>query len=229
MKVIALKCPQCGAHLESNRTLCEHCGTTVRLSDDKQHFIETGVACPNCGAINHIGDKHCGSCGVKLVSICPVPNCHEENSVWRKFCRKCGRDIIGYHIEMLEEAQAKFHEELQYHSDEIERIQKELSGSRRETGVKLFIWIIGGLISLVFLSVENGWIYTVITLIITGLIASCYHSSEDHNLRNSIAMHQGDLERIQQSLELNTSKLSQIRSTMQQPLFAQYSNSMQKS
>jgi hypothetical protein len=212
MKVIVLKCPACGAHLESNRTHCEHCGTAVKLSDDKKHFIGTGVSCPHCGEGNHIGDKHCGSCGAKLISICPVPNCHEENNVWRKFCRKCGRDIIGYHVEMLEITQATFYEELQQHSREIDRIQKELSGSKgRETGVKVTIWIIGGLISLAFLSAQNGWIGTVITLIITGLIAGCYHSSENENLLNSLVMHQEDIERIQEHYETNQLKLERIK------------------
>lgn len=211
MKLIVLKCPACGAHLESNKTHCEHCGTTVKLSDDKQHFIGTGVSCPKCDAANHIGDKHCGSCGEKLISICPVPNCHEENSIWRKFCRKCGRDIVGHHLEMLEAAQAKFYEELQHHSSEIDRIQKVLSGSKvRESGVKLIIWIIGGLISLAFLSGNNGWVGTVITLVITGFISWLYHSSEEDNLRNSLAMHQEDIERIQERHDTNQLKLERI-------------------
>ena len=212
MKVIVLQCPACGAHLDSNRTRCEHCGTTVKLSDDKQHFIGTGVSCPKCDATNHIDDKHCGSCSAKLISICPVPTCHEENNVWRKFCRKCGRDIIGYHVEMLEKAQAKYYEELQHHSSEIDRLQKEVSGCKgRTTGVKLLIWLIGGLISLAFLSEKDGWIGTVITLIITGLIAVIYHSSEDDNLLNSLAMHQKDIERIQECYETNQLKLERIK------------------
>lgn len=215
MKVIALKCPQCGAHLESNRTLCEHCGTTVRLSEDRQHFIGTGIACPNCNANNQIGDKHCGSCGENLIAVCPVPNCLAENNIWRKFCKKCGRNIVGFHIEMLEDAQAKFKEKMQHHLDEIDRIQKELPGSKgREIGIKLFIWIIGGLISLAFLGGgKDGWIGTVITLIITGLIAGCYHSSEDHNLLNSLALHKEDLERLQESYEINEMKIERIKSS----------------
>jgi hypothetical protein len=212
MKVIALKCPECGAQLESSRTLCEHCGTTVRLAEDKQNFIGTGIACPQCNANNHIDDKHCGSCGENLMAVCPVPNCHTQNNIWRKFCKKCGRNIIGYHIEMLEDAQAKFNEEIQHHSAEIDRIQNDLPGSKgREKGIKIFIWIIGGLISLAFLSGKNGWIGTVITLIITGLIAGSYHSSEAHNLLNSLVMHQEDIERIQECYETNQLKLERIK------------------
>lgn len=215
MKIIALKCPQCGAHLESSRTLCEHCGTTVRLAEDKQKFIGTGIACPQCNANNQIDDKHCGSCGENLIAICPVPNCLAKNNIWRKFCKKCGRNIIGFHIEMLENAQAKFKEEIQHHAAEIDRIQKDLPASAgREKGIKIFIWIIGGLISLAFLAnKDGGWVGTVITLIITGFIAGCYHSSEDHNLLNSLALHKEDLERLQENYEMNEMKLARIRST----------------
>jgi hypothetical protein len=213
MKVIVLKCPQCGAQIESSRTHCEHCGTTVKLDEDKQNFVGTGIACPQCNANNQINDKHCGSCGENLIAICPVPNCHTENNVWRKFCRKCGRNIIGFHIEMLENAQAQFKEKIQHHSAEIDRIQKDLPGSKgRETGIKLFILIIGVLISVAFLSSNNNWTGVVITLIITGIIAGCYHSSEDHNLLNSLALHKEDLERLQQSYEINEMKLTHIKS-----------------
>lgn len=212
MEIIVLKCPQCGAHLESNRTICEHCGSAVRLSDDKQQFIGTGVSCPNCGTNNNVGDKHCGSCGAKLIAICPVPNCHEENNIWRKFCKKCGKNIIGYHIELLETEQAKFSEELKYHTDEIDRIQSELDGSKgREIGVKLIILLVGIVISLAFLSGKNGWIGALITMVIIGIIAGCYHSSEQSNLLNSLALHQEDKERIQESYESNHLKLERIK------------------
>lgn len=214
MKVIVLKCPQCGAHLESNRTLCEHCGTTVKLSDDRQHFIGTGIACPNCNTSNHVGDKHCGSCGEKLIAVCPVPNCLEENNVWRKFCRKCGKNIIGFHIEMLEAAQVTFKEEMQHHADEIDKIQKLLPNSKgRETAIKMVIWVIGAIIALAFWGGgKDGWIGAVITLIITGLIAGCYHSSEDYNLINSLELHKEDLERIKENYEINEMKLERIKS-----------------
>jgi hypothetical protein len=213
MKAIVLNCPQCGAHLDSSRSLCEHCGTTVRLSDDKQHLIGTGISCPSCNTNNQFGDRHCGSCGEKLIVACPVPNCLEENNVWRKFCKKCGKEIIGFRVEMLEAAQAKYKEEMEKHLGEIERVLKELPKSKgRETSVKIFTWITGVIIALAFLlSGGKGWIGTILTLLIAWIISSNYHSTENYNLLCSLELHEEDVERLKQHYEANQAELAKIR------------------
>lgn len=208
MKVVVLKCPQCGAQLESNRTLCEHCGTNVRLSDDKQQFVGLGIACPECGTTNQFGDKHCGGCGYSLISVCPIPSCHEENNVWRKFCRKCGRDIIGYHMKMFEDLQQSSREEMQHHQDAIDNIQQTLLPASKGR-VLMARFIIGFAGALIAFAIGNS-VGGVIALIITALVVYFYESSEIENLQSSLILHRNDLERLKENYQTSEAKLARI-------------------
>lgn len=213
MKSIALKCPQCGANLEKKSNRCEFCGTNVKLSDDKQHFVGTGLSCPKCDFNNQIGDQYCGNCGCDLITVCPVPNCLEPNSIWRKFCKKCGCNIADKHIELLKTANEKYNKEIEYHSNEINRIKKCLPESRRrEIVVKSLIGVTGGIIALFFLSIEDGgWVGTVITGLITAGIVAGYNSSEEYNLLASIAVHSDDLERVSEKHRINLQELKLLK------------------
>jgi|GEM_PF-3028373 len=213
MKSIALKCPQCGANLKEKCNRCEFCGTSVKLSNDKQHFVSIGLSCPECDANNQIDDKHCGNCGCDLVANCPVPNCLEPNSVWKKFCKKCGCNIAETRIGLLEEANRKFEKDIEYHLSEMKRIEKRLPESKsRETLVKFFIGVVGAIIAFAFLSAgDGGWIGTFIVGLITLGIVAGYKSSEEYNLLASMAVHQDDLERASDKREINSQKLELLK------------------
>ena len=72
------KCKNCGADLAPNAKFCLECGTKV----------ETGIACPHCGATVS-GGKFCPECGGALApkeKFCP--ECGSK--VAGKFCPECG-------------------------------------------------------------------------------------------------------------------------------------------
>jgi uncharacterized membrane protein len=212
MKSLSLKCPQCGANLQTNSNQCEFCGTNVKLSEDKQQFVGTGISCPKCSSENQIEDKHCGHCGSDLISVCPIPNCLEKNYVLRKFCKKCGCNLAETHFNLVQEEYNKYEKQIEYHQNEINKIEKRLPESKsRETIVKFFISVIGGIIALLFLS-EGWWVGTIITILITFGIIAGYKSSEEYNLRASIAVHQDDLERMIRKNEINFSVLNRLNS-----------------
>ena len=207
MKVSVLKCPQCGAPLEGNRTLCKHCGTTVRLSDDKQQFVGLGIACPECGATNQFDDKHCGGCGHALVSVCPDPSCHEDNNVWRKFCRKCGLDIIGYQTKIFEELQQSNIENMQHHQTAVDNIRHTLlpASKKRVLMAQFIIGFVGVAIAFAF----GNWFGGIVVLIITALVVYLYESSEVENLQSSLRLHTDDLERLKEAYQASKEKLAQ--------------------
>lgn len=219
MKSVVLQCPQCGAPLNSDSSRCEFCGTTVRLSEDRQHFIGVSVTCPNCNANNHIGDKHCGSCGASLVLACPMPNCQGENGVWRKFCKKCGRNIAETQMALLEEDRATCEREIEFHTQEIKQIENSLPESKnRELLVKSIIGIVGGLIGFAVLASagkgqegSGATIGAIIIFAITAAIVWGYKSEEDYNLIASVVMHSEDLERLKKKHSDTVEKLVQLQ------------------
>ena len=219
MKSVALQCPQCGAPLNSESSRCEFCGTTVRLSEDRQHFIGVSVTCPNCNTNNHIGDKHCGSCGASLVLACSMPNCQGENSVWRKFCKKCGRNIAETQIALLEEDRATCEREIEFHTQEIKQIENSLPASKnRELLVKSIIGIIGGLIGFAILASagkgqegSGATIGAIVVFIITALCVFGYNSEEEYNLVASAVTHNEDLERLQKKHSETVENLERLK------------------
>lgn len=211
MKLIVLKCPQCGAQLDGNSTRCDHCGTSVRLSEDKGELLGLGVSCPTCGSSNQAGDKHCGNCGEALTSVCPVPKCHEENVVWRKFCRKCGQDIIRYRISLLEKTRQKSFDEIQRHQLAISDLKQTLSASRgRATLVKSLIGVAGGLVA-VGVMADSLIIGTIIGVVIA-LIVFNYESSETNNLESAMAQHSDDLLRFNEKYQASDAALKRLNS-----------------
>lgn len=52
MTVEALNCPNCGAGVESDRTLCQFCKTRLKT-----------MACPKCFGLMFVGSTFCGHCG----------------------------------------------------------------------------------------------------------------------------------------------------------------------
>ena len=56
MIVEALNCPNCGAGVSSDSTLCEFCKTRLKT-----------VACPSCFGLMFVGSQFCGHCGAKGV------------------------------------------------------------------------------------------------------------------------------------------------------------------
>lgn len=75
MVVEALNCPNCGAAVESDRSLCEFCKTRLKT-----------VGCPKCLGLMFVGSKFCGHCGAIAapveVSLEPAagecPRCRDE-------------------------------------------------------------------------------------------------------------------------------------------------------
>jgi Zn-finger nucleic acid-binding protein len=57
MQYEALNCPNCGAAVASDKTLCEFCGSRLKT-----------VACPSCFGLMFLGSKFCGHCGEKAVT-----------------------------------------------------------------------------------------------------------------------------------------------------------------
>ena len=211
MKPFVLKCPQCGAQLEGNRTLCEHCGTSVRLSEDQQELVGIGVACPRCAATNQHGDNHCGKCGEPLTYLCPSPSCHQENSVWRKFCRKCGRDIVSFQISLIEDTRQKSVNEMQRHQTAIDTINQTLPASRgRVLLVRSITGAVGALVALGFIA-ESHWIVGIICALVTAFVVHFYDSSEIENLQAALALHTDDLARLQEKHQASEAARARIK------------------
>ena len=58
MKVEALNCPNCGAGVESDRSLCQFCKTRLKT-----------VGCPKCFGLMFEGSKFCGHCGAMAAPV----------------------------------------------------------------------------------------------------------------------------------------------------------------
>ena len=56
MTVETLNCPNCGAGVASDSTLCEFCKTRLKT-----------MACPTCFELMFVGSQFCGHCGAKMV------------------------------------------------------------------------------------------------------------------------------------------------------------------
>lgn len=71
MPVETLNCPNCGAGISSDKTLCEFCNTRLKT-----------VACPSCLGLMFLGNKFCGHCGAHAV---------EPDIIADDTARKCPR------------------------------------------------------------------------------------------------------------------------------------------
>lgn len=103
MKVEALNCPNCGAGVESDRTLCQFCKTRLKT-----------VGCTKCFGLMFEGSRFCGHCGaiaapveVKLDEEAgDCPRCRtalehiQINDVGLRGCTKC--DGVWMDVETFE-------------------------------------------------------------------------------------------------------------------------------
>ncbi len=93
MTVEALNCPNCGAGVSSDSTLCQFCKTRLKT-----------MVCPSCFGLIFIGSQFCGHCGAKAVEVVArdleepgeCPRCRRPldllqigNTSLRE-CQKCG-------------------------------------------------------------------------------------------------------------------------------------------
>jgi predicted RNA-binding Zn-ribbon protein involved in translation (DUF1610 family) len=66
-RVVALRCPNCGAFLERGQMKCQYCGAELILLPDGSSFrFRSEMVCPNCGAINERSSWFCVSCNTIL-------------------------------------------------------------------------------------------------------------------------------------------------------------------
>ena len=91
VQVKALNCPNCGASIPDTSKACDHCGSRVILSDDRQKFVLAGTICPKCGLNNKDQNRFCSKCGDKLFKECP--KCHREIGLDSLHCPFCGDNI----------------------------------------------------------------------------------------------------------------------------------------
>ena len=95
--VRALICPQCGSsdleEISWDRRRCRHCGTEMRLSDDRNRVELLQWVCPRCGTNNAVGTNFCRQCGEPLAVRCP--HCGQEEYIGSRFCPNCGRSLEG--------------------------------------------------------------------------------------------------------------------------------------
>lgn len=57
MKIESLNCPNCGAGVSSDKTVCEFCRTRLKT-----------MACASCFGAMFVGSKFCGHCGEKVIA-----------------------------------------------------------------------------------------------------------------------------------------------------------------
>lgn len=65
MKVMELRCPNCGAMVSRETMKCKYCGANLVLVQDKLTLRNT-MSCPKCGTSNGEGSFLCVNCGEVL-------------------------------------------------------------------------------------------------------------------------------------------------------------------
>ena len=201
VNLVALQCPQCGAGIDRTGTVCQYCGTTVRLSEDGRSLHVTGLRCTRCQTENEPGDKHCASCGEALTVTCPDLTCRQHNSVWRKFCLKCGQNIFELRFNLLQTSRNEAISALSQHKSEIEELMKALPTSKvRERLVQALIATAGGLVAFLLLASDHP-VVALVAAAISAVVVFAYASDEVRNLAASLTMHRADTERLQEQLQ----------------------------
>lgn len=91
-----LSCPKCGGcdynRIDSNKILCNYCGTISIVSEDKSTLKADGWKCPSCGFINSINSKFCGKCGNRITKTCP--KCGKDVEHHLRHCTNCGYEYM---------------------------------------------------------------------------------------------------------------------------------------
>lgn len=157
VQVKALSCPNCGASIPDTSKACEHCGSRVILSDDRQKFVLAGTLCPKCGFDNKEQHRFCSKCGEKLFRECP--KCHKEIGLDSIHCSACGENIEGF-----ERQRDIDREKLAASQKELKQLQEKLlplnaeaaelqrkNETHQQRGALSFFWYPG--IALVLLAV----------------------------------------------------------------------------
>lgn len=88
-----VRCPQCGAEVQSHATYCSSCGFAMPVKD--QHVnMDDVVRCENCGAMVKKGFRFCTSCGKPMVSVSePEHSEVPEAGAEKRVCFNCGSII----------------------------------------------------------------------------------------------------------------------------------------
>lgn len=86
-----VRCPQCGAEVQSGVAFCSSCGTPM----PKVQPVNTDdmVRCEGCGAMIKKGVRFCTSCGKPMVQVATPETAGEsvtESAVQDKVCPNCG-------------------------------------------------------------------------------------------------------------------------------------------
>ena len=86
-----VRCPQCGAEVQSGVAFCSSCGTPM----PKVQPVNTDdmVRCEGCGAMIKKGVRFCTSCGKPMVQVATPETAGEsvtESAVQDKICPNCG-------------------------------------------------------------------------------------------------------------------------------------------
>jgi Zn-finger nucleic acid-binding protein/RNA polymerase subunit RPABC4/transcription elongation factor Spt4 len=102
MKIEALNCPNCGAGVESDKTVCKFCRSRLKT-----------MACKKCLGLMFVGAKFCGHCGERVIraevgdDAGDCPRCKIKLKVLRfgvNFLRECEKcDGLWVDAETFEE------------------------------------------------------------------------------------------------------------------------------
>lgn len=84
MTAETLNCPNCGAGVASDSTVCEFCQTRLKT-----------VACPKCLGLMFFGSKFCGHCGEKVVSA----DVTDERDLGK--CPRCSVELRRLQIDRI--------------------------------------------------------------------------------------------------------------------------------
>lgn len=103
MKVHSLKCPSCGAAMQSDSTTCPYCGVRVELVPELQQMRLLGFPCPRCGTLADKTARFCSECGETLLIKCP--DCRKDIPLSAHVCPNCGRNRAA--VSIIAEADEK--------------------------------------------------------------------------------------------------------------------------
>jgi hypothetical protein len=85
--VKGLKCPNCGANISSDGSVCNYCGSRIVMSDDGVKLAPAGILCPHCSESNRGTERLCSACGTALQ--CNSHSCDEGIPIDSEHCPSC--------------------------------------------------------------------------------------------------------------------------------------------